>query len=105
MVALADKIIHKAGLLRGKSAAKARERLYSEAELLRGADDKINIARYAYMLARLAPDGKADETYIEIYERFQKNMYQWILNERDRKSLMLAILIYVYSIRESGGKQ
>ena len=33
--ALADKIVHKAGLLRGKTAAKAREKLYSEAELIR----------------------------------------------------------------------
>ena len=34
--ALAEKIIHQAGLLRGKAAAKARERLYAEAELLKG---------------------------------------------------------------------
>lgn len=33
--ALADKIIHKAGLLRGKSAAVAKEKLFSEAELIR----------------------------------------------------------------------
>lgn len=33
--ALADKIVHKAGLLRGKSAAKAKEKLISEAELIR----------------------------------------------------------------------
>ncbi len=33
--ALADKIVHKAGLLRGKGAPKAREKLYSEAELIR----------------------------------------------------------------------
>ncbi len=33
--ALAEKIIHKAGLLRGKAAAKARERLYAEAEQLK----------------------------------------------------------------------
>lgn len=31
---LADKIRHKAGLLRGKTAAKAREKLYSEADLI-----------------------------------------------------------------------
>ena len=82
--------------------------IYRILELLRGADDKINIARYAYMLARLAPDGKdekTDETYNKIYKRFQEKMYLWILNERDRKSLMLAILIYVYSVRESGGNQ
>ncbi len=32
---LADKIEHKAGLLRGKNSAKAKERLYSEAQLIR----------------------------------------------------------------------
>ncbi len=44
--ALADKIIHKAGLLRGKSAAKARERLYSEAELLRGGATPANADKF-----------------------------------------------------------
>ena len=34
--ALADKIVHKASLLRGKGSAKARERLLGEAEALRG---------------------------------------------------------------------
>lgn len=33
--ALADKITHKAGLLRGRGAPKAREKLYEEAELIR----------------------------------------------------------------------
>lgn len=34
--ALADKIVHKANLLRGKFSAKAKEKLLSEAELIRG---------------------------------------------------------------------
>ena len=33
--ALAEKIVHKAGLLRGKGVVKAREKLYAEAELIR----------------------------------------------------------------------
>ncbi len=44
--ALADKIIHAAGLLRGKSAAKARERLYAEAEQLRGGVTPANADKF-----------------------------------------------------------
>ena len=44
--ALADKIIHKAGLLRGKSAAKAREKLYSEAEQIRSGITIANIDKF-----------------------------------------------------------
>ena len=44
--ALADKIIRKAGLLRGKAAAKARERLYAEAERLRGGATLANADKF-----------------------------------------------------------
>ena len=44
--ALADKIVHQAGLLRGKSAAKARERLYGEAERLRGGATLANADKF-----------------------------------------------------------
>lgn len=44
--ALADKIVHKAGLLRGKSAAKARERLYSEAEMIRSGSVIANADKF-----------------------------------------------------------
>ena len=44
--ALADAITHKAGLLRGKTAAKARERLYSEAELIRSGASIANADKF-----------------------------------------------------------
>lgn len=44
--ALADKIIHKAGLLRGKGVVKARERLYEEAELIRGGATIANADKF-----------------------------------------------------------
>lgn len=44
--ALADKIVHKAGLLRGKGVVQAREKLYAEAELLRGGATPANIDKF-----------------------------------------------------------
>lgn len=44
--ALADKITRQAGLLRGKAAAKARERLYEEAERLRGGAVPANADKF-----------------------------------------------------------
>ena len=44
--ALADKIIHKAGLLRGKNSAKARERLHAEAELIRSGISVANADKF-----------------------------------------------------------
>ena len=83
---------------------RGRSMLYRILGLLRQADDKINIARYAYMLARLAPEKKEDEEYKILYKSFSDNMYRWILNEQERKRLMLAILIYVYTNRESNAR-
>ena len=79
--------------------------LYRILGLLRQTDDKINIARYAYMLARLAPEKKADEEYKKIYQSFSEKMYQWILDENERKRLMLAIMIYVYTVRNNENNQ
>lgn len=70
--------------------------LYRILNLLRNSDEKINIARYAYTLARLQPKG---ETYQDFYEKFSKHMYNWILNKDDRDSLIMAIMIYLYTNR------
>ena len=44
--ALADKIVHKAGLLRGKTAVKAREKIYAEAELIRSGASISNADKF-----------------------------------------------------------
>ena len=44
--ALADKIVHKAGLLRGKGVVKAREKLYAEAELIRSGATLSNADKF-----------------------------------------------------------
>ncbi|MBU9735432.1 type III-A CRISPR-associated protein Cas10/Csm1 [Diplocloster agilis] len=69
--------------------------LYRILEFLRGTDEKINIARYAYLLATMKPD-EADEEKSQIYTEFSRFMYQWILEEMDREELITAIYVFLY---------
>lgn len=74
--------------------------LYHLLEYIRNSAEKINIARFAYTLARLEPDQRASQEEKQQYRSFAKKMYQWIGREEDRKQLITAIYIYVYSIRD-----
>lgn len=66
--------------------------LYKLLELIRASDkDRINIARFAYMLARLEPKKESS-----LYKEFSKKMYEWILRDDDKKQLVTAIYIYIY---------
>lgn len=73
--------------------------LYRLLELLQKSDDKINIARYAYILAKMEPK-KRDQEYQNRYKEFSENMYRWILNPKDRKEIITALCIYSYLIRK-----
>lgn len=83
--------------------------LYKLLELIRNQEDKINFARFVYLLARLEPsrkkdsDGKESEAYAK-YKRFSNKMTEWIKNPKDRRQLKTAIVMYVYLSRESEGK-
>ena len=75
--------------------------LYRLLELIRAREDKINLARFAYMLSRLEPKGS--KVTIEIkdnYKRFEKTMYRWACNKTDAQQLITAIYIYVYLHRK-----
>ena len=74
--------------------------LYHLLELIRNQEDKINFARYVYLLARLEPDEKDGKEKAEAYHKFSTNMFRWIQSERDRRQLKTAIQIYVYAKRE-----
>lgn len=78
--------------------------LYKMLELIRDMDenDRLNIARFAYLLARLRPlgDNVSEET-LEKYNSFAKDMYKWIRDKEERRRLVTAIYIYVYMHRES----
>lgn len=71
--------------------------LYQLLELLRQAQrDKIYLARYAYLLARMEPREKRRQ---ESYRAFSKSMYDWALSREDRRQLITAIYLYVYKER------
>lgn len=86
--------------------------LYNMLELLRNVKEKINIARFIYLLSRLEPEKntKNYEEKISIYRNFADKMYEWIESEEDRKQVITAMYLYVYLNRKKqsekdGGKK
>ncbi|MGI6107073.1 MAG: type III-A CRISPR-associated protein Cas10/Csm1 [Lachnospiraceae bacterium] len=75
--------------------------LYRLLSLLRGSGEKINFARYVYLLARLEPDENASAAQREDYRSFSVKMANWIQNEKDKRQLITALEIYVYLHREA----
>ncbi|MCC8042463.1 MAG: hypothetical protein LIO69_02940 [Oscillospiraceae bacterium] len=85
------------------SSEKGNAMLYNIISLIRECDsDKLNIARFAYLCARLkeTADNKDDEIKKQ-YEIFSEKLYGWIHNKTDRKQLTTAIYLYVYFSRKS----
>ena len=75
--------------------------LYNLLTLMRDAqNDKINLARLAYLLTRLEPDKKAGDEKIEAYQRFSKQIYTWSLSKEDCRQTIMAIYLYTYLTRE-----
>ena len=83
--------------------------IYRILELFNNREEKINIARLAYILARLEPqkpnkgkevDKEEFEKAKENYMEFSKKVYKWIKNEEDSKQMKTAILLYVYNNRK-----
>lgn len=73
--------------------------LYRMLALLRDArSDKMPLARYAYLLARLRPPRSAKNA--ELYQEFSRKMYGWALAAEDRRQLITAISIFVYRNRK-----
>ena len=73
--------------------------LYRMLALLRAArSDKMPLARYAYLLARLRPQRSAENA--ARYQEFARRMYGWALAEEDRRQLITAISIFVYRNRK-----
>lgn len=86
-----------------KTPEKGKAFLYRILELIRGMeDDKINLARLAYTLARLEEALKKDKEAGQIKEInfFSSTIYKWIGCEKDRKEFIAAIYLYVYLIRD-----
>ena len=60
----------------------------------------INIARFAYTLARMEPDERSASQ--EAYKELRRNFYEWYKNESERKQLSTALQLLIYRLREKG---
>ena len=61
-------------------------------------DDRINFARCAYLLTRLAPSSEDKEKQL-IYQEFSHYIIDWARNEEQLRQLITAIYIYIYQNR------
>lgn len=86
------------------SVERGKNFLYNMLSLMREREEKINLARFAYFLARLEPDEKASELQKEIYKKFSRKVYEWMLDEEDCRQTITAIYIYAYLVREEEDK-
>ena len=87
------------------SQERGKNFLYKILELLRYKQEKINIARYVYLLSRMEPDKKAEAgEALKRYRGFASKMLQWIQDDRDTRQLKTAIQIYAYMTRETGAE-
>lgn len=74
--------------------------LYHLVELMRNVDEKINLARFVYLLSRMEPDEKASEGAKRAYQVFSEQMYQWMQDDEARRVCVAAMYLYVYLTRE-----
>lgn len=86
-----------------KSDERGMAFLYRILQLLRHSDKKINIARLAYLLAKLEPEKK--EEYSNAYKTLHENVNKWARNNVDRMQLITAIYIYIYLERQGNQKK
>lgn len=80
--------------------------LYRILSFLADTDEKrksVNLARFAYFIARLNP-GEKDKERSETYEDVRNKFYFWYKNADDRKELRTALELVLYSLRDKGEK-
>ena len=87
------------------NSEKGKAMLYNMLELIRNrnSENRLNIARFAYLLARVRPTNEHAPNFrenLERFDRFKKQMYAWIQDDTDSQQLITAIYLYVYSERE-----
>lgn len=84
----------------GDEEKRGQAMLYNLLMLLRmTGEDRINYARCAYLLARLAPSSKETEKYAA-YTAFAHSVIDWANSAEERRQLITAIYIYVYQNRK-----
>ncbi len=72
--------------------------LYRIMELLKGSkDNKMDLARFAYTLARLKP---RDDNLEKCYEEVKTTFYKWAMNDKERRELVTALQFIIYRMRD-----
>lgn len=85
---------------------KGKSLLYRMLDLIAYQSDRINFARFVYLIARLEPDVESSPENKALYAEFSKQMYEWLstddtlLRDANCRQLKTAIMIYAYMIRE-----
>lgn len=75
--------------------------LYRLLELLRDNNDgEINIARFAYTIARLEP--AANKPSYPAYQKVRQQFYNWYQDKKQCRQLVTALELVIYSIRAKG---
>ena len=74
--------------------------LYNLTELLRNQTEKIQIARYVYLLSKMEPLETEGKEKMKAYRLFSRTMYEWMQVETDRRELITAIYVFVYMKRK-----
>ena len=72
--------------------------LYKMLSLCRNAGKRINIAKLAYLLARMEPS--SGEERHALYKKFTEKVYAWAAVPQDRRELCMAICVYAYLTRQ-----
>lgn len=75
--------------------------MYNLLELIHERKNKINFARYVYLLARMEPKEDSSLLEKENYNEFSQKMYNWIKSEKDCRELITAMNIYSYIQRNN----
>lgn len=73
--------------------------LYKMLSLCKDAGKRINIAKLAYLLARMEPSSGGEKRQ-ELYRRFSERIYAWAAVPQDRRELCMAICVYAYLTRQ-----
>lgn len=74
--------------------------LYRLLELIRNSGERINRARFIYLLSRMEPSKDASDEIKHEYKIFADRMYHWYEDFEDRRQMVTAIYLYVYTVRE-----
>lgn len=76
--------------------------LYRLLDLMRHSEQvkgNINLARFAYVLARMEPKKNESKEKMACYQDVRRQLYNWYQSEKDRQQLITAIELLVYHTR------